>query len=133
MPGTLGVCLPGAPWDFQSIMGLMAQNYDGLVMNSGVQELSKSRSSEFEKRAADIADLMRTEIAIEFRARLQAELSEEIAVTTENLQKTDAEIAAAADSDAFNLGNVLKLKTQRLELASYLKGLEFCAAKVAKS
>jgi len=113
-------------------MGLMAQNYDGLVMNSGVQELSKSRSSEFEKRAA-IADLMRVEIATKLRARLQAELAEEIAVTTENLQKTDAEIAAAAESDAFNLGNVLKLKTQRLELASYLKGLEFCAAKVAKS
>ena len=114
-------------------MGLMAQTYDALVMNSGVQELSKSRSSEFEKRAADIADLMRVEIATKLRARLQAELAEEIAVTTENLQKTDAEIAAAAESDAFNLGNVLKLKTQRLELASYLKGLEFCAAKVAKS
>jgi hypothetical protein len=89
-------------------------------------------SSAFEKRASDITDLMRVRIAAELRARFHAELDEEIAITMANLQKKEEEIASAADSEAFNLGNVLKLKTESLELASYLKGLRFCASKAGK-
>ena len=97
-----------------------------------IQEMARSHSIEFEKRATDIANLMRLELAAELRAQLQAELAEEIAATTKSLQEKDAEIAAAAASDSFNLGIVLKLKSERLEMASYLKGLQFCAAKAAK-
>jgi hypothetical protein len=89
-------------------------------------------SSAFEKRANDLTDLIRVKIAAELRARFQEELDDEIAVTMANLQKKEDEIAAAAESEAFNLGNVLKLKTERVELASYLKGLQFCASKTGK-
>jgi hypothetical protein len=44
----------------------------------------------------------------------------------------EAEIAGAVGNDTFNLGIVLKLKTERLELASYLKGLQFGASKTGK-
>ena len=44
----------------------------------------------------------------------------------------EAEIAGAVGNDAFNLGIVLKLKTERLELASYLKGLQFGAPKTGE-
>ncbi len=78
---------------------------------------------ELETQALDITEL----------ARLQAELEGEIAVTAANLQLKEAEIAGAVGNDTFNLGIVLKLKTERLELASYLKGLQFGASKTGKS
>jgi len=87
---------------------------------------------DFEKRATDIADRMRLEIAADVRAQFQAALADEIAATVESLQNKDAEIAGAVGDDTFNLGVVLKLKTERLEMASYLKGLQFCAEKAAK-
>jgi hypothetical protein len=96
------------------------------------QELTKSYSSEFEKRAADLTELMRVEIAAELMARLQADADEEIALTMVNLQKKDAEIAGAEGNETFNLGVLLKLKSERLELASYLKGVQFFASKVGK-
>jgi hypothetical protein len=97
-----------------------------------IEEMSKSYSSEFEKRAMDITALMQKEIVAELRARFQAELNEEIAVTTASLQEKEAELADAAGNDAFNLGLLLKLKTERLELACYLRGLQFCASKAEK-
>src|SRR5262249_14763542 len=97
-----------------------------------VEELTKGYRSEFEKRATDITALMRKEIVAEFRARLQAELEAEIAVTTASLQEKEDEIAAAVGNEAFNFGNVLKLKTEKMELASYLKGLEFVVSRAGK-
>ena len=96
------------------------------------QELRGSNNSEFEKRATDIVEFMRLETAGKVRARIMAELEEEIGGTAAGLQEKEAEIAAAVSCDAFNLGLVLRLKTERLELASYLKGLQFCASKAAK-
>ena len=97
------------------------------------QELKRNYSSEFERRASDIVELMRIETAGKVQARILAELEEEIAVTTADLQKKEGEITAAVAKEVFNLGLVLKLKTERLELASYLKGLQFCASKAAKT
>src|SRR4030095_472453 len=97
------------------------------------QELRRNYSSEFEKRATDIVELMRLETTGKVRAQIMAELEQEIDVTTADLQKKEAEIAAAVGNETFNYGLVLKLKTERLELASYLKGLQFCASKAAKT
>lgn len=98
-----------------------------------IQEVKGSYSSEFEKRATDIVELMRLETAGKVRARILAELEEEIAVTNADLQKKEAEIGAAVGNETFNYGLVLKLKTERLELASYLKGLQFCASRATKT
>jgi hypothetical protein len=97
-----------------------------------VQELTGNYKSEFEKRATDIVELMRLETAAKVRAEVAAELKEEIATTSADLQKKEAEVAAAASSETFNLGLVLRLKTERLELASYLKGLQFSASKAQR-
>jgi len=98
-----------------------------------VQEVARNYKSEFEKRATDIVELMRLETAAKVRAGIAAELEEEIATTSVDLQKKEAEVAAAAGSETFNLGLVLRLKSERLELASYLKGLQFCAARASKT
>jgi uncharacterized small protein (DUF1192 family) len=98
-----------------------------------IQEVKGSYSSEFEKRAADIVELMRIATARKVQVPVLAELEEEIAVTTAELQKKEAEISAAVGNEAFNYGLVLKLKTERLELASYLRGLQFCASRASKT
>jgi hypothetical protein len=98
-----------------------------------IQELKGSYSSEFEKRAADIVELMRIATAGKVQVPVLAELEEEIAVTTAALQKKEDEISAAVGNEAFNYGLVLKLKSERLELASYLKGLQFCASRASKT
>lgn len=106
-----------------------------------------SYATEFERRAAEITQLFRDEIAEELRAQFDQELKDrmasmgavgsshaeirnEIAATEAAVRAKDAEIDGTMGSDAFNFGAVLKLKAERQELAAYLRGLLFCSGKM---
>ena len=114
-----------------------------------VDEVEPTYATEFEKRAAEITDLFREEIAEELRAQFDQELKDriasmhaegdrsshaeilnEIAATEAAVRAKDAEIDATMANDAFNLGAVLRLKAERQELGAYLRGLLFCSGKM---
>ena len=95
--------------------------------------------SDFDQRVADSIELLRIEIAEELRAQFDLELEnriaaetqelvEEIAAVQEDLEKKEAELASKLTEDPFPFGEVLRLRTEKLELTSYLKGLKFRTA-----
>jgi hypothetical protein len=62
------------------------------------------------------------------RKRIPARLVEEIAAAEANLHKKDVELTKKLSEDSFALGAILQLKTERLELDAYLRGLTFRSA-----
>ena len=107
-----------------------------------------------EDRVREMADRMRAEIAeqlrVEFSAELESrvatirnqydslvhatgissaapELIEEIAATHAELLKKEVELAKGLADESFPFGVIVQLRSERLELDSYLKGLNFRA------
>jgi hypothetical protein len=108
-----------------------------------------------EDRVSEIASRLRMEIAEELRAEFNTELEsrvaairnqyegllhdngnipaatpeliEEIAATHANLLKKEVELAKGLSDESFPFGTIVQLRTERLELDSYLKGLSFRA------
>ena len=108
-----------------------------------------------EDRVKEMAERMRAEIAeqlrVEFNAELETrvaairnqyeglsnesgklpaaapELIEEIAATHAELLKKEVELAKGLADESFPFGLILQLRAQRMELDSYLKGLNFRA------
>ena len=98
-------------------------------------EIGTRNTTDFEKRAAQLTDLLRDEISDEVERRLHTELlneiAGEIAATEASVREKELEIATTMSTDDFNLGAVLKLKAEKQELDAYLRGLLFCAEKWA--
>ena len=118
-------------------------------------------ASDFEKRLTEITEVIKTEIAEQLRGqfsrelenrvaslrgeyekRLQAanrnqpsnsspELSYEIAAVQADLDKKEADLANSLTDDSFSLGVILRMRNEKMELSSYLKGLNFCAKAIA--
>ena len=108
-----------------------------------------------EDRVAEISNRLRIEIAEELRAEFNAEMEsrvaairnqyegllhengslpaaapeliEEIAATHAQLLKKEVELAKGLSDESFPFGTIVQLRTQRMELNSYLKGLNFRA------
>ena len=78
-------------------------------------------TSEFEKRMAEARERLRAEIAAELRAALLSE----IAAVQEDLERKDEELTIKLADDAFPFSTILRLRTEKLELTSYLRGLRF--------
>jgi hypothetical protein len=104
---------------------------------------------------AEISNRLRIEIAEELRAEFNAELEsrvaairnqyegllhengslpaaapeliEEIAATHAQLMKKEVELAKGLSDESFPFGTIVQLRSQRMELNSYLKGLNFRA------
>lgn len=90
----------------------------------------------FERRADQIAELLRAEIArklqkeYEERLRLELlrreqELRSEITRVEHLLRAKDAEIIEGLSGDAVSLGAIVQLRAERRELNAYLNGLTF--------
>ena len=81
-------------------------------------------ASELDKRMAVAREELRAEIAAEHRAAIIAE----IAAVQEDLERKDEELTIKLADDAFPFSTILRLRTEKLELTSYLRGLTFSAA-----
>jgi len=80
-------------------------------------------ASEFEKRVAEATEKLRAEFAAQNEALLL-----EIAAVQKALEEKDEELTVKLADDAFPFSTILRLRTEKLELTSYLKGLTFRAA-----
>lgn len=108
-----------------------------------------------EDRVSEIASRMRVEIAEELRAEFNAELESrvaairgqyeglsngnarlpenapeliaEIAATHAQLMQKEVELAKGLSDESFPFGTIVQLRAERLELDSYLRGLNFRA------
>lgn len=100
-----------------------------------------------ERMRAEIAEQLRVEFNAELETRVAAirnqyeglahengtqsaaapELIEEIAATHAALLKTEVELAKGLADESFPFGVILRLRAERMELDSYLKGLNFHA------
>lgn len=89
-----------------------------------IQTIKAWYASEFEKRMAEAREKLRVEIAAEHRAALLAE----IAAVQEDLERKEEELTIKLADDAFPFSTILRLRTEKLELTSYLRGLRFSAA-----
>jgi vacuolar-type H+-ATPase subunit I/STV1 len=114
---------------------------DGLYRNA-VEDRVKEIS---DRLRAEIAEELRTEYIVELETRLAAirtqyegllhdggklpsstpALIEEIASTQAGLLKKEIELARGLADDAFSFGAIVQLRTEKLELESYLRGLNF--------
>jgi hypothetical protein len=104
-------------------------------------------ASEFDTRLTEISEVLRTEIAAQLRAQFVLELetrvtslrneyeqrqgtpvlTEEIAAVQERLDKVEVELDNRLTDDSFPLGAILRIRGEKLELSSYLRGLAFAA------
>lgn len=104
-------------------------------------------ASEFDTRLTEISEVLRTEIAAQLRAQFVLELEtrvtslqneyeqrqgtpvliEEIVAVQERLDKVEVELDNRLTDDSFPLGAILRIRGEKLELSSYLRGLEFAA------
>jgi hypothetical protein len=89
-----------------------------------IQAIQAWYASEFEKHMAVGREKLRAEIAMEHRAALLAE----IAAVQDDLERKDEELTIKLADDAFPFSTILRLRTEKLELTSYLRGLSFSAA-----
>jgi hypothetical protein len=107
-------------------------------------------ASEFDTRLTEISEVLRTEIAAQLRAQFVLELEkrvtslrneyeerqgtpvliEEIAAVQERLDKVEVELDNRLTDDSFPLGAILRIRGEKLELSSYLRGLAFAAKAV---
>lgn len=107
--------------------------------------MRKSRQS---GRVGELSETLRSEIAQELRVQFNFELqsriadvrrefegsstpptalADEIAAVREDLEKKETELATTLAADSFAYGTILKLQMEKLELTSYLRGLNFHA------
>ena len=87
----------------------------------------------FEQRAAEIAQLAVMPLPVTGAEQtVDSEVIAEIRVVEQRLKENEAETEQNMNSDRFNLGLSLKLKEEKIELTSYLKGLQFHAKKATR-
>ena len=137
---------PAQEPDFQHLL----PNCDGVE----IRAIQAWYATDFDRRVTELSELLRIEITEQLRAQFNEELEqrvalaqsehragseqnavtqgllEEIAAAQEDLQKKEAELASKMTADAFPFADVLRLRTEKNELASYLRGLNFRASAV---
>jgi hypothetical protein len=127
---------PGAVSPVESVQD---PAFEQLFPNSESAKTQAWSASDFDRRVAESIELLRIEIAEELRAKFDSELENRIAAETqelveeidavqEALQRKEAELDGKLMEDPFPFGEILKLRTEKLELTSYLRGLKFRAA-----
>ena len=137
---------PAQEPDFQQLL----PNCDG----AEICAIQAWYAADFDRRVTELSELLRIEITEQLRAQFNEELEqrvafaqskqsagsgqnadtqgllEEIASAQEDLQKKEAELANKMTADAFPFADVLRLRTEKSELAAYLRGLNFRASAV---
>jgi hypothetical protein len=94
--------------------------------NAEIQAIHAWYTAEFERRVADVTEKLRAEV-VPWKQDGDALLLEIAAVQTA-LEQKDEELTIKLADDAFPFSTILRLRTEKLELTSYLKGLKFRAA-----
>ena len=114
-----------------------------------VQELQAVYAAEFERRLAALAEILNTQLQTQIQevknaprsatpvvvqlpaapaadGAMPEKLLEEIKQTEEVAQKCAVELERMVADDGVNLGLLLQMRNQQLEVRAYLRGLRFC-------
>jgi len=102
--------------------------------------LEAKYAADFERRVAEMTELLRIEITKELRIQFTTEpqlgietvramILDEIANTEQGLYETDRALEEVLADRTARLGTILELKAAKREMSAYLKGLSFAGNK----